>query len=170
MPWKWTVCGCALPLLKWMRSLSPSTHLSVGPGTRPLNVQAAYFTPGAISISLSAATSVHSRSVRPSASFEVVPESKSRTIRLGSKPFAALSTAPPSAKPEWPECVADAGRWSMPAISSAAVAVPGAPSCDAPAATAPSDAASDESTLRLVNASTASVPSHELDQGPKRVI
>ena len=72
MPWKWTVCGCALPFVNRMRSRSPSVQRSVGPGTRPLNVQAAYLTPGAISISLSTATRCHSRSVRPSASFETV--------------------------------------------------------------------------------------------------
>src|SRR5262249_46788404 len=70
------------------------------PGTRPLYVHALNFTPGTISISLSAATSSYSRSVRPSASRLLLPQSKSRIRRLGSNPLTAGSTVVrPSAKP-----------------------------------------------------------------------
>ena len=44
------------------------------------------------------------------ASCDVRPQSKSRTIRLGSKPLAALSTTPPRAKPAWPECAGSRRR------------------------------------------------------------
>ena len=36
IPWKWIVCGCVAPFVKWMRRRSPSRARSVGPGTRPL--------------------------------------------------------------------------------------------------------------------------------------
>ena len=67
MPWKCMECGCVLPLMKRMRSRSPSVQRSVGPGMRPLKVQAGNMTPGAISTSLSTARTSHSRTVRPSA-------------------------------------------------------------------------------------------------------
>ena len=72
-PWKCTVCGCAEPFTKRIRSLSPSRQRNDGPGIRPSYVQAGNLTPGAISISLSAATRVHSRRVRPLAMRFVLP-------------------------------------------------------------------------------------------------
>ena len=81
MPWKWIVCGCSEPLTK--RDPQPlalaraqrraGDAAVVGPGRRS-------GCPGATSISLSAATSVHSRTTRPLASRCVVPQSKSRRI------------------------------------------------------------------------------------------
>ena len=67
MPWKCIVCGWSEPLTNLIRSRSPSRQRSVGPGMRPLKVQAGKLTPGATSISLSLATTSHSRSVRPRA-------------------------------------------------------------------------------------------------------
>ena len=49
-----------------IRSRSPSLARRAGPGTRPLNVQAGKKMPGAISISLSMASTSKVRSVRPS--------------------------------------------------------------------------------------------------------
>jgi hypothetical protein len=89
IPWKWIVCGWVDPFVKWMRSRSPSRARSVGPGTRPSYAQAAYFTPGATSISFSSATSSHSRTPPLT-----VPSSKSRRITCGSKPFTRGSTRP----------------------------------------------------------------------------
>ena len=89
MPWKWIVCGCLEPFVKRIRSRSPSRARSVGPGTRPLYAQAAYFTPGATSISFSSATSSHSRTP-----FTIRPSSKSRRISCGSKPLLRGFTVP----------------------------------------------------------------------------
>jgi hypothetical protein len=57
IPWKWIVCGCEPPLVKRMRSRSSSVARMTGPGTVPLYVHAGKKTPGAISISLSIASS-----------------------------------------------------------------------------------------------------------------
>ena len=89
MPWKWIVCGWLAALMNRIRRRSPSRARSVGPGTRPLYAHAAYFTPGATSISFSSATSSHSRTPP-----RTTPSSKSRRIACGSKPFADGSTLP----------------------------------------------------------------------------
>ena len=61
MPWKWIVCGCEPALTNRTRRRSPSVARITGPGTVPLYVHAGKKTPGAISISLSIAVSVYSR-------------------------------------------------------------------------------------------------------------
>src|SRR6266571_5619472 len=122
-----------------MRSRSPSRARSVGPGTRPLYVQAAYLTPGTTSISLSYATSCHSRSVRPPDGRRVLPQSKSRSIALGSKPLTVGSTAVlPSGEPACDEPCPSCGRRGGAAPLSLA---------DTPA---PTTAAAAESARRLV--------------------
>ena len=73
MPWKCMVCGCTDWLTNRTRSTSPWVARSVGPGMRPLKVHAGNATPGATSISLSSATTSHSRTVRPSGPTEVRP-------------------------------------------------------------------------------------------------
>ncbi len=51
----WIVCGWLVWFTKVTRTRSPSRQRSVGPGMRPLYVQAANVTPGATSMSFSTA-------------------------------------------------------------------------------------------------------------------
>ena len=61
MPWKWIVCGCEPPFVKFTRSRSSSVARITGPGTVPLYVQAVKNTPLATSISRSTAVTSYSR-------------------------------------------------------------------------------------------------------------
>ena len=82
MPWKCIECGIAALFVKCTRIESPSVQRSVGPGTAPLNVQAAYRTPGATSISVLSASIQYSRRARPSFSRVTFPVSNSVSVRM----------------------------------------------------------------------------------------
>ena len=117
MPWKWIVCGCVEPLTNVIRSRSPSRQRSVGPGTRPLYVHAAKETPGATSISLSAAYSVHSRTTRP-----LAEPARSAPVEVAQQLVRVEAVAPrgrrccrprSAAWPSWSACGVVAPRGSL---------------------------------------------------------
>ncbi len=63
IPWKWIVCGCEPSLRKLTRRVSPSVARMTGPGAVPLYVHAGKKMPGAISSSVSTATSSYLRTL-----------------------------------------------------------------------------------------------------------
>src|SRR4029079_16926939 len=92
-------------------------------------------TPGATWNSLSCAISCHSRRTRPLASRRVRPQSKSRTISLGSKPLTAGSTTPEPAKPACAEPVW--APWLGVPCSIPLISLPGSPADAKPTPVAP---------------------------------
>ncbi len=83
------LCSWSPTLKNLIRTRSPWRTRMVGPGMRPLYVQAIYSNPGTISITLFTATMVYSRRAWPFGNLVTVPVSKSVRIPVGLNPFRA---------------------------------------------------------------------------------